>query len=39
MFELYISILNLVLSYELADSADDAIVPCILLFVRSLQTQ
>lgn len=38
LLELYIAILNLVPSYELADIADDAVVPSILLFIRGLQS-
>lgn len=38
-FELYIAILNLVPRYELVQTADDAIVPRILLLIRRLQPQ
>ena len=37
VFELYIAILDLVPSYELADSTDDTIVPSVLLLVRAFQ--
>lgn len=36
VFELYIAILNFVPGYELADSADDTIVPSVLLLIGGL---